>query len=115
MESEDDYTSTGTDDPAVIQFVDRFKANLIALIEEASWAPAAFSASHSLMPDDVEDRLREKAARNRRRRLDRQEYWRSSKEYEAAIKAYRSAAAPGTFVFPAPAGAPRRTEVPLQR
>lgn len=98
------YTPKGADDPAVIQFVARFKANFNTLMEEASSAPAAFSMSHSLLPHDVEDQLRGEVARNRRTRADWEEHKKSCTEYNAAIQAYISAAVPGASVFPAPAG-----------
>lgn len=50
----DDWQPEGTDDPAVVEFVAHFKANPVALVEEASSAPAAFSVSHSLLPNDME-------------------------------------------------------------
>lgn len=55
---DDGYAPKGAHDPAAVQFVARFKANVIALIEEASSAPAAFSIRHSLLPHDMEERLR---------------------------------------------------------
>lgn len=96
------------DDPAVVQFLARFRANLIALVVEATSAPAAFSVSHPRLPDDVEGRLREKAARNRRKDADMKEHQRLWKEYEAAVEARskksEAAAGEGTAASPDSAG-----------
>eukprot|EP00752_Nemacystus_decipiens_P002570 g2408.t1 len=101
-----DESDEAPDDPMVARFMDRFVANLIALVEEASAAPAAFSVSHPLLPDGEEDRLRENVARNRRERADQKEYERLKKEYEAAVEARKKseAAGEGASAPPAPAG-----------
>lgn len=100
------HTPTGADDPAVIEFVARFRANLVELVEEASSATATFSTRHPRLPDDVEDRLRENAARSRRQQADEKEYWRLSDEYKAAVQSRNNseAAGEGSTASPAPAG-----------
>ena len=107
-ESSDDdaYTPIGADDPAVIQFVARFRANLTALIDEANSAPATFSVSHASIPREVEGQLHRKAALRHRRRVEYQEYLRLLKEYEDGPHARKSeAAGGGDGAVPSPAPA----------
>ena len=104
-DDDDDYAPEGAHHPAVVDFVARFRANLITLVDEVTSAPAAFSTPGPNMSQTVEDELREHAASNRRKRADwNEEYQGLSKEVKAATQATTSVSASSASASPAPAG-----------
>eukprot|EP00903_Cladosiphon_okamuranus_P012814 g11975.t1 len=112
-EDHGDYAPKGARDPVVVEFVARFTANLIALVEEASSAPATFCVSHSLLPQDVKERLREKISLNRQRRADMEEYQRLKKDYDGAMKTFNSKAA-GASTPAAARDTPKKPKYPSE-